>query len=70
MGEKSYFDLRLIPEYDGTDKQSVVEWLKKLELVCKLREVSDVAGVIPLRLTAGAFAVYQQLPEGDRKKVY
>ena len=41
MGEKSYFDLRLIPEYDGTDKQSVVEWLKKLELVCKLREFTD-----------------------------
>lgn len=68
MSEKSYFDLRLIPEYDGTDKQSVVEWLEKLELVCKLREVTDVASVVPLRLTGGAFAVYQQLPEADQKK--
>lgn len=28
--------IRLIPEFDGTS-QAVVEWLRKLELVCKLR---------------------------------
>ena len=66
MGE-SYFDLKLIPEYDGSATQSVVEWLEKLELVCKLRDVKDVASVIPLRLTGGAFAVYLQLSEGDQK---
>ncbi|KAK4329283.1 hypothetical protein Pmani_000317 [Petrolisthes manimaculis] len=64
---ESNFDLRLIPEYDGSDKQSVIEWLEKLELVCKIRGVADVASVIPLRLTGGAFAVYLQLPEKDRK---
>ena len=56
MGENN-FDLRLIPEYDGTDKQSVIEWLEKLELICKIRGVEDVASVVPLCLTEGAFAV-------------
>ena len=60
-------DLKLIPEYDGSGKQSVVECLEKLELVCKLRGVTDTASVIPLRLTGGAFAVYLQMAEVDRK---
>ena len=64
----SKFDLKLIPEFDGSGAQSVTEWLEKLELVCKLQDVSgEVASVIPLRLTGGAFAVYLQLPESDRK---
>ncbi|XP_064106974.1 uncharacterized protein LOC135215948 [Macrobrachium nipponense] len=66
---ESNFDLKLIPEYDGRNTQSVMKWLEKLELVCKLRKVDDVASVIPLRLTGGAFAVYLQLPTADRKKV-
>ncbi|MPC65678.1 hypothetical protein E2C01_059816 [Portunus trituberculatus] len=49
MGDK--FDLKLIPEYDGSGVQGVVEWLEKLELVCKLRGLDDVASVIPLCLT-------------------
>lgn len=65
--EGGKFDLKLIPEYDGSSAKSVVEWLEKLELVCKLQGVSDVASVIPLRLTGGAFAVYLQLAESDRK---
>lgn len=69
MGESAgtSFDVRLIPEFDGSGKQTVVEWLEKAELVCKLRSVEDVAGVIPLRLTGGAFAVYLQMSEADRK---
>lgn len=64
----SKFDLKIIPEYDGSGLQSVVEWLEKLELVCKLQGAdSDVAKVIPLRLTGGAFAVYLQLSESDRQ---
>lgn len=31
----SKFDLKLIPEYDGSGAQSVAGWLEKLELVCK-----------------------------------
>ena len=43
-----YFDLKLVLEYDGTGTRSVVEWLEKLEFVCKLRGLTDVARVIPL----------------------
>ena len=38
-----------------------------LRELCKLRNVSDTASVIPLWLTGGAFAVYLQLAEEDRK---
>ncbi|XP_045130851.1 uncharacterized protein LOC123515964 [Portunus trituberculatus] len=69
MADQPSLDLRLIPEYDGSGAQSVVEWIEKLELICKLRNVSDVASVIPLRLSGGAFAVYLQLAEAERKKV-
>ena len=63
-------DIRLIPEYDGGTETSVTEWLEKAELVCKLRGVTEeLPEVIPLRLTGGAFAVFQQLPEGDKKNV-
>ena len=61
------FDLNLIPEYDSSGVRFVVEWLEKLELVCSLQGISKVANVIPLRLTGGAFAVYLQLPESNRK---
>lgn len=54
-------DLRLIPEFDGSGSAPVGEWWEKAELVCKLREVKHLEKVIPLRLTGGAFAVYQQL---------
>ena len=59
-------DIRLIPEYDGASAISVVEWLDKVELVCKLRDIECLEEVIPLRLTGGAFSVYQQLD--DEKK--
>uniref|UniRef100_A0A5S6QT68 CCHC-type domain-containing protein n=1 Tax=Trichuris muris TaxID=70415 RepID=A0A5S6QT68_TRIMR len=61
------FDLKLIPEFDGS--QPVSEWIEKFELVCELCGVTDLASVLPLRLTGGAFAVYQQLSQDDRKKV-
>ncbi|KFD62362.1 hypothetical protein M514_25485 [Trichuris suis] len=64
--EKS-LDLRLIPEYDGTARQSIAEWLEKVELVCKLRGIDNIADVIPLRLTDGAFAVYLQLADEERR---
>uniref|UniRef100_A0A5S6Q1F8 CCHC-type domain-containing protein n=1 Tax=Trichuris muris TaxID=70415 RepID=A0A5S6Q1F8_TRIMR len=61
------FDLKLIPEFDGSARQSVAEWLEKVELVCKLRGIDDIATIIALRLTGGAFAVYPQLADKDRK---
>ncbi|KFD46121.1 hypothetical protein M513_13016 [Trichuris suis] len=62
------FDVKLIPEFDGSS-QPVLEWHEKLELVCELCGIADIAHVLPLRLTAGALAVYQQLASEDRKNV-
>ena len=59
-------DLRLIPEFDGAS-QPVCEWLEKVELVCELRGITGLHVVVPLRLTGGAFAVYQQLEAADKK---
>ena len=59
------FDLKLIPEYDGTSDFSC--WYEKVELVCGLQKPAvDLAVVVPLRLTGGASAVYRQLSEADK----
>ena len=58
--DSQIMDLRLIPEFDGVS-QPVEEWLEKLELVCTLRGITELHTVVPLRLVAGAFSVYQQL---------
>ena len=59
----------MIPEFSGDSTQNVVEWLEKAELVCKLRGVAHLESVLPLRLTGGAFAVYQQLHKQDVGKI-
>ena len=59
-------DLRLIPEFDGIS-QPVGEWLEKVELICELRGIKGLHAVVPLRLTGGAFPVYQQLPESAKR---
>ncbi|KFD49708.1 hypothetical protein M514_09405 [Trichuris suis] len=51
-GNRLFLDLGLIPEFDGSARQSVAEWYQKLELVCRLRGVEDLASVVPLRLKA------------------
>ncbi|XP_043189920.1 uncharacterized protein LOC122364018 [Amphibalanus amphitrite] len=61
----SALDMRLIPEFDGGNA-SVEEWLDKTKLVCQLRGVSDIQTVVPLRLTGGAFSVYQQLKPEEK----
>ena len=58
-------DLRIIPEFDGS--QPVLEWLEKVELTCRLRSVTELENVIPLRLTGGAFNVYQQLSAEEKR---
>ncbi|XP_063872024.1 uncharacterized protein LOC135106682 [Scylla paramamosain] len=60
-------DLRLIPEFDGAP-HAAVEWLKKLELVCKLHGITELHTVVPLRLSAGAFSVYQQLTSSEKEE--
>ena len=57
------FDVRLIPEYDGSS--DVVEWFTRAEVLCKHRGV-DLTGVLPARLSGGAFAVWLQMPEDAR----
>ncbi|MPC54636.1 hypothetical protein E2C01_048560 [Portunus trituberculatus] len=44
----------------------VEEWLEKLELVCTLLGITELHTVVPLRLIAGAFSVYQQLDSKDK----
>ena len=58
-------DLKLIPEFNGSS-HGVVEWLDKCELVCRLQGFSELHNIVPLRLTGGAFAVYQQLSSRDK----
>ena len=40
---------------------SVVKWFEKAERVCWLCKIKEPMLLIPLRLTKGAYAVYQQL---------
>ena len=62
----STFDVRLVPEYDGTG--DVVEWFTRATLLCEMRGV-DLMTVIPLRLAGGAFAVWSQLQADDRRSL-
>ena len=61
------FDPKLIPLFDRTDSgQSVVEWLEKAELVCRLSGVKNVECIVPMCFSGGMYAVYQQLSEEKR----
>ena len=61
------FDPKLIPLFDGTNAgQSVVEWVEKAELLCQLSGVKNIECVVPMHLSGGAYAVYQQLSEEKR----
>ena len=61
------FNLKLISEYNGTT--SVVDWLERVNLICKLSGVDKVEQVIPLQLARGAFNIYQQLSDADKTNV-
>ena len=63
MGDR--FDLKLIPEFDGSTP--VLDWVEKVELHCLLSGVKSIEHVIPLRLSGGAFAVYQQLSAEEKQ---
>ena len=55
-------NLRLIPEFSCDATQNVVEWTEKAEpahYVASVVGKAHLESVIPLRLTGGAFAVYQ-----------
>lgn len=55
-----------ISEFTGTE--AVIDWAKKLELVCDLCGVKQLVWVIPLHLTRGVFAVYQQLTKDKKSR--
>ena len=67
MAKMTDIDVRLIPDFDG-ENQRVEEWLQKAELICELRKVTELHTVLPMRLSGGAFAVYQQLGEKEKKE--
>ena len=64
MTNESKFDLKLIPEFDGST--SVVDWIERVELTCNLCDVRRTHTVIPLRLAGGALSVYQQLSIAEK----
>ena len=41
--------------------------MEKAELVCNLHGIAHLESVMPLGLTGGAFAIYQQLPDADKR---
>ncbi|KFD46246.1 hypothetical protein M514_12864 [Trichuris suis] len=53
--------------YDPSARQSITDWLVKVQSVCWLRGINDVTTVIALWHTAGAFAVCMQLTTEDQK---
>ena len=59
------FDLKLIPEFDGSN--CIVDWIERVELTCSLCDVENIQLVIPLRLGGGALNVYQQLSDAEKK---
>ena len=64
------FDPKLIPLFDGSDSgQSIVEWFEKAELICWLSGVKHVKCVVPMHLSGGVYAVYQQLSEEKRADI-
>ena len=63
------FDSRLIPEFGGNKAGAdVVEWFTRAEVLANHHGV-DLALVLPARLTGGAFAVWLEMPEKDRRSV-
>lgn len=55
----------LLQTFNG--EGDVVEWLNKVELVAKLREIKDLENIIPLFLTGSAYSVYNELSDSAKK---
>ena len=64
----SSFTLRLhdvVRPFSG--EGDVVQWLEKLEMVAKLRGISDLQNVLPLFLEGSAYAVFSEMDEMKKK---
>ena len=55
----------VISKFDGNE--DFAEWVRKVELVASLQEISDLEKFVPLFLIDGAFAVYERLEEHVKK---
>lgn len=53
----------VVKRFGGGGEEDVAVWLRQLKLVAKLRNIEDLATVLPLFLDGPAFAVYEQLDE-------
>ena len=60
------FDVRIILEFSG-DTHPSVQWLEKVELVCRLKNFKNLTTTVPLHLSSDVFAVYQQLSDSEKK---
>ena len=54
----------MIKSFDGSGDVTV--WLKKIKLVAKMQKIEDLASLIPLYLDGPAFAIFEQMEEGDK----
>lgn len=61
---KESFDVRLVPEFDGTG--DVVEWWTRTKMLCELKGV-PLMTVVPVRLVGGAFRVWSLQSVNDRR---
>ena len=52
--------------FDGSGSVEVSTWIKKVELVARLKKVGKLEDFLPLYLEGAAFAIYDQLSEEDK----
>ena len=56
----------MIPSYKDNSSGDFSEWIKKVELVAKLKKVDELHTFLPLFLAGPAFAVYMQLTDAQQ----
>jgi len=65
MAQVSVRFLDALVQFDGTG--DFAEWISKLERVARLQKVNELADLLPLFLTAGAYAVNEGIPEANKE---
>ena len=55
----------IVRPFDGSG--NVAEWIDKLELLVKLRDIKQVETVLPMFLEGSALSVYTELSEDQKK---
>lgn len=57
----------MVRPFDGGAGIEVSTWLRKIKLVAKLKKITELHNFIPLYLEGSAFAVYDQLTDGQKE---